>query len=163
MQERADVVTYCKERNVLVQPYGSVLSGHNELLQKFSGMAEKHHKTHAQLLLRWALDQNFCVIPKSTHVERMKENLQVFDFSLSDDEIASMNAQSSGRLKDYWNPLNTPVDEGSTEFTANYLLGSHVFKKTKGVSKSSFIAGDWKPVEQMVRVAVDATEHRSAT
>eukprot|EP00746_Dinoflagellata_sp_MGD_P137152 gnl/MRDRNA2_/MRDRNA2_70975_c0_seq1.p1 gnl/MRDRNA2_/MRDRNA2_70975_c0~~gnl/MRDRNA2_/MRDRNA2_70975_c0_seq1.p1 ORF type:complete len:390 (+),score=66.37 gnl/MRDRNA2_/MRDRNA2_70975_c0_seq1:77-1171(+) len=160
MKERSGVVTYCKKHNVLVQPYGSVFSGHDELLQKFSSMAEKHHKTHAQLLLRWALDQNFCVIPKSTHLERLKENFNVFDFSLSDSEIASMSSLSGGRLKDYWNPLNIPVHEGTVVGTSGSeqsttTLGSRIFKKGRSASRSSF-AAQLKPEERTVRVAVNA-------
>jgi len=66
-KERQDVVEYCRNRNILVQPYGSILSGHSSWLQRVSDLAQAYHKTPAQVLLRWALDQGFQVIPKSTH------------------------------------------------------------------------------------------------
>lgn len=173
MKDRSEVVEYCKQHDILVQPYGSVLSGHDQLLQKFDGMAQKHRKTNAQLLLRWALDQNFCVIPKSTHAERLKENLDVFDFSLSESEITEMNSLSTGRLnKDYWNPLDVPVNEGKSEMISDHPseaqqgdqtepitdhpLRSHVFKKVKVPPQGSFIVTDMKPMERTIRVAVDA-------
>ena len=59
----------------------------------------KHSKTVAQVILRWHLQRGIVVIPKSTHIERMEENFNVFDFTLSDEdmqEIAALDkAQSS--------------------------------------------------------------------
>lgn len=113
--ERADVVEYCRKKGILVQPYGSVLSGHASWLDKASEVAKAHGKTPAQVLLRWGLDLGFQVIPKSTHKERIQENISVFDFSLSEQDIASMNATGGGRLPDYWNPLTSRVDTGDVK------------------------------------------------
>merc|ERR1712173_270338 len=95
-----------------VQAYGSVLSGHSSWLEKVAKVAQAHSKTPAQILLRWAHDQGFQVIPKSTHKDRMAENLDVFDFSLSQLDTSSMIALGGGRLSDYWNPLILEVDVG---------------------------------------------------
>lgn len=53
-------------------------------------IAAKYHKTVAQVILRWELDRGIVVIPKSVHIERMKENFDVFDFKLSDENMAVM-------------------------------------------------------------------------
>lgn len=53
-------------------------------------IAAKYHKTVAQVILRWELDRGIVVIPKSVHIERMKENFDVFDFKLSDEDMAVM-------------------------------------------------------------------------
>ncbi len=61
-------------------------------------ISEKHKKTVAQIILRWHLQRNVVVIPKSTHLSRMKENFDIFDFELSDDDmikIAGMDLKSS--------------------------------------------------------------------
>lgn len=50
-------------------------------------IAEKHGKTTAQVILRWHLQRGTVVIPKTTHIERMRENLDVFNFTLSDEEM----------------------------------------------------------------------------
>lgn len=52
----------------------------------------KYGKTVAQVILRWHLQRGVVVIPKSTHKERMQENLDVFDFTLSSDDMAKIAA-----------------------------------------------------------------------
>jgi diketogulonate reductase-like aldo/keto reductase len=61
-----------------------------------TGLAEKHGKTPAQVVLRWHLEHGFCAIPKSVRAERIAENFDVFDFSLSADEVAAIDALDTG-------------------------------------------------------------------
>lgn len=70
----------------------------NELL---AAIGNKHGKTAAQVALRWLTQRGIVAIPKSTHVERMKQNLDIFDFSLSDEEIqqiATLNQHDTGTV-----------------------------------------------------------------
>ena len=53
-----------------------------------AAIGRKYGKTVAQVVLRWHLQRGVVVIPKSTHKERMQENLNVFDFALTDEEMA---------------------------------------------------------------------------
>ena len=53
-------------------------------------IAAKYERTVAQIILRWELQRGIVVIPKSVHIERMIENFNVFDFALSDEEMAIM-------------------------------------------------------------------------
>ena len=62
---------------------------HDPVLQK---IGEQYGKTTAQVMLRWHLQRGIVVIPKSTHIERMAENFNVFDFTLSDADIAAIGA-----------------------------------------------------------------------
>ena len=57
-----------------------------------AAIGEKYGKTTAQVMLRWHLQRGVVVIPKSTHKERMKENFDVFDFVLSDDDMEAIAA-----------------------------------------------------------------------
>ncbi|KAI9494778.1 4-dihydromethyltrisporate dehydrogenase [Zychaea mexicana] len=59
-------------------------------------IAEKHGKSTAQVLLRWSLERNVAVIPKSMNVERTKSNLDIFSFSLSKDEVAAIGKLELG-------------------------------------------------------------------
>lgn len=52
-----------------------------------SEIAAAHQKSVAQVMLRWNIQRGVVVIPKSTHIERMEENLDVFDFALSEEEM----------------------------------------------------------------------------
>jgi 2,5-diketo-D-gluconate reductase A len=55
-------------------------------------IAARIGRTPAQVLLRWCLQHGVPIIPKSTHRERIEENAQVFDFTLSDDDMAALDA-----------------------------------------------------------------------
>lgn len=62
-------------------------------------IALAHGRTAAQVVLRWHLQLGLVVIPKSTHAERIRENFDVFDFTLSDEEMAALSALTSpGRV-----------------------------------------------------------------
>lgn len=61
-------------------------------LPELKAIAEKHGKTVAQVILRWHLQRGIVIIPKSTHVERMAENFNVFDFTLSEEDMAAIAA-----------------------------------------------------------------------
>ena len=65
-------------------------------------IADRHGKSIAQVGLRWLLQQGIDVIPKTTHKQRMQENLDIFDFSLSDDEMQAIKALDTGRSQFNW-------------------------------------------------------------
>lgn len=62
----------------------------------FKSIAEKYNVSEAQVLLRWAVQQNIPVIPKSTNLKRMKQNLDIFSFELSEDEMNLLKEQDKG-------------------------------------------------------------------
>ena len=70
-------------------PFGEGRGGMFEL-PELKIIADKHNKTVAQVILRWHLQRGVVVIPKSTHIERMEENLNVFDFELSAEDMTEI-------------------------------------------------------------------------
>jgi diketogulonate reductase-like aldo/keto reductase len=62
-------------------------------------IAAAHGRTPAHVVLRWHLQLGFVVIPKSSRAERIRENVDVFDFALTDDEMAALSALTApGRI-----------------------------------------------------------------
>ncbi|MFA7504157.1 MAG: aldo/keto reductase, partial [Burkholderiaceae bacterium] len=59
-------------------------------------LAQKYGKTAAQVVLRWHIDHGFSAIPKSVRAARIAENFDVFDFALSAEELASIDALDTG-------------------------------------------------------------------
>ncbi|MDE5618551.1 MAG: aldo/keto reductase [Clostridia bacterium] len=70
-------------------PFGEGKCGFftNEVITQ---IARRHNKSAAQVILRWELQRDIVVIPKSVHFDRMTENMQVFDFELTDEDMAAM-------------------------------------------------------------------------
>jgi diketogulonate reductase-like aldo/keto reductase len=72
---------------------------HSSTLQDpvITKIADVHGKTPAQVMLRWGLQHGRSVIPKSTKPQRIAENIDVFDFELTNDELAAIDALNTGR------------------------------------------------------------------
>ena len=84
-------------------PFGE---GRNGLFDDpiLSAIGAKYGKTSAQVMLRWHIQRNTVVIPKTTHYDRMLQNIQVFDFALSQadmDSIASLDRRESSFFSHY--------------------------------------------------------------
>jgi diketogulonate reductase-like aldo/keto reductase len=86
-----ELVEWCQNQGVVVEAYSPLTRGkrlHDPVLQS---AASAHGKTTAQVLIRWCLQHQFVAIPKSARRERIEENAQVFDFSLSDEEMRTLD------------------------------------------------------------------------
>lgn len=83
--------TYARNPNAVTHGVGTPLEH-----PVITGLATKHRKTPAQVVIRWHLDHGFSAIPKSVHAERIVENFDVFDFSLTAAEIAQIDALDTG-------------------------------------------------------------------
>lgn len=86
-----EAVDYCQSHGILVEawaPLGRMTMAGDETLISIS---RAHGKTPAQVSLRWEIQHGILPIPKSSHVERMKQNLSVFDFELTEEEMKALD------------------------------------------------------------------------
>ena len=82
-----------KEYNVQIESWGPFSQGGKDIFNNKTliSIAKKHNKTVAQVILRWHIQRDVVVIPKSVKTERMKENFNVFDFALDDIDMESIS------------------------------------------------------------------------
>jgi len=85
MQEK--VVTYNNEHNILNEAYSPLGTGKIFEVVELQEMAKKYKKTLAQLVLRWSLQHGFLPLPKSVTASRIEENINVFDFEITDEDM----------------------------------------------------------------------------
>ncbi|MFD8980589.1 aldo/keto reductase [Streptomyces sp. NPDC059564] len=87
-----------RERGVQIESWGPFAKGRNNLFTHpvLSRIAAAHGKSVAQVVLRWLVQRAVVVIPKSVRSERMAENLDVFDFELTADQMAAITALDTG-------------------------------------------------------------------
>ena len=96
--QRAADQELMRERGVQIESWGPFAEGRNDLFTDatLSEIGDAHGKSVAQVVLRWLIQRDVVVIPKSVRPERMRENLDVFDFELTDDEMARIAALDTG-------------------------------------------------------------------
>lgn len=78
-----------KEYGVQMEAWGPLAEGKNNIFQNemLVGLASKHNKSVAQIVLRWNIQNSVVIIPKSVHKDRIAENINVFDFELTADDM----------------------------------------------------------------------------
>jgi 2,5-diketo-D-gluconate reductase A len=96
--QRHDDHEVLRERGVQLESWGPFAEGKNDLFADptLTAIGHAHDKSVAQVVLRWLVQREIVVIPKSVRRERMAENFDVFDFVLSDDELARITALDTG-------------------------------------------------------------------
>ncbi|PLS30687.1 2,5-diketo-D-gluconic acid reductase [Bifidobacterium margollesii] len=92
--QQREVVRFCKEHGIAVEAYspmarGADLNAGDGVIRR---IAEAHGKSNAQIILRWHIENGTIIIPKSTHRERQIENASLFDFALTTEEHAAIDA-----------------------------------------------------------------------
>ena len=88
---RRSLLDACEAHNLAVEAYSPLGTGRHLSDPTVGRIAQDIGRTAAQVLLRWCLQRGTIVLPKSTHRERIDQNAQVFDFSLSDGDMATLD------------------------------------------------------------------------
>ena len=101
-----EVVSYCQEHNVLLEAYSPLGTGKIFDVPEMQELSDKYGKTIAQIAIRWSLLHGFLPLPKSVTPSRIEENLAVFDFELSDEDMQRID-QLDGVVGKATNPDTT--------------------------------------------------------
>jgi 2,5-diketo-D-gluconate reductase B len=101
--DQSKVIAVCRGHGMAIVAYSPIARGNAKNDAVLARIGQAHGKTAAQVCLRWLVQQNIAVIPRTSKVERLEENLTIFDFALSSDEMAEIAklARRGGRLVDY--------------------------------------------------------------
>jgi methylglyoxal/glyoxal reductase len=100
---RKELMEFCQSQGIVVESYAPLSRARKLDNQALAGVAAGVHKTPAQVMIRWALQHELVVIPKSVHQERIQENAAVFDFELSPADMYILD----GLNEDYY---TVPLD-----------------------------------------------------
>jgi diketogulonate reductase-like aldo/keto reductase len=102
-----ELLDFCMSQGIQIQAYSPLTRGRRLTDPALVRMAERHSRTPAQILLRWALQHHVAVLPKSVHPERIRENARLFDFVLSPDDMGALDALNEN-LHLCWDPSDAP-------------------------------------------------------
>ena len=93
----------CARHGMAVVAYSPVAKGRVKNDRTLARIGQNHGKTAAQICLRWLVQQNVAAIPRTSRIERLSENIDIFDFALSAEEMAVISRMGSagGRLTDF--------------------------------------------------------------
>lgn len=95
--KQAPIVQYCQEKGIVVEAYSPLARASQLGNPVLTEVAKRHSKQPAQVLLRWAIQHGTVPIPKSAQPDRIKQNLDVFDFEISKAEMAQIDGLASSR------------------------------------------------------------------
>jgi diketogulonate reductase-like aldo/keto reductase len=97
--KQKELRNYCKDKGIIIEAWSPIMRGRALTLQHIQGLALKYNKTPAQIILRWQIQQNMVTIPKTVTRERLKENFNIFGFTIEEDDIEIIEQSvESGRV-----------------------------------------------------------------
>ncbi len=101
--DQSKVKAACDQHGLALVAYSPIAKGRIKSDETLLHIGRAHHKSPAQVCLRWLVQQNVSAIPRTSRVERLSENIEIFDFELSADEMSQISALASpkGRLTDF--------------------------------------------------------------
>ena len=108
LNTQKQLIKYCQERGICVEAMSTFSHFRNTETRKdivgndtIAPIAKRYGKSIPQIILRWLVQQGVVVIPKSSNKGRLKENISIFDFDLSDDEMATIDKLDQGHFLNY--------------------------------------------------------------
>ena len=90
-RSQKDMVKYCKENNIQLVAWGPIMRGKIFEIPLLNELAKKYNKKEAQITLKWHIQNGIIPIPKSSNIERIKANFNIFDFQISNEDIEKID------------------------------------------------------------------------
>ncbi|MFO8002535.1 MAG: aldo/keto reductase [Marinilabilia sp.] len=87
-----DLLDFCKKNNIQYEAWSPLMQGKVFGINLLQELAEKYQKSIAQIVLRWDLQKGVVTIPKSVHKDRIESNADIFDFHISDEDMARIDS-----------------------------------------------------------------------
>ncbi len=109
--QRKPLTEYCRKRGIVVEAYSTLSRGKRTNDERLAAIGKRYGKTAAQIALRWALQSEIVIIPKSVHKERIIENANIFDFEISLADMSAINTldENYSVILPSWNPETSPL------------------------------------------------------
>ena len=103
---KKELIDYCQSQGIIVEAYSPLTHGQLINDSTVSMFAAKYHRTNSQILLRWCLQHDLVVLPKSINQAHIQDNLDIFDFVISSDDMTQLDSlnQNYSVLFPGWSP-----------------------------------------------------------
>lgn len=95
--QQKEIYEYCKSNNIFVTAWGPIFRGHISEVPLMEELAQKYEKSPVQVTLRWHIQKEHIVIPKSSNKQRIQQNTQLFDFSIDKEDMEKIDALNCGK------------------------------------------------------------------
>ncbi|MEI9913475.1 MAG: aldo/keto reductase [Candidatus Saccharibacteria bacterium] len=105
--QQPELIEYCRKENIQIEAYSPLAHASSMDNKEINDLAAKYSKTYAQIMLRFLSQLGLVVIPKSITPKRIKENIDIFDFELSDEDMDVLRGLDKD-LRTCWNPTLVP-------------------------------------------------------
>ena len=102
--QRKKLVKMCEENGIKIEAWYPIAHGDKNLINNavFTEMAKKYNKTNAQIILRWHIQKGFIIFPRAKNPVHLEENINIFDFELSGEEMKKIDALNKDKIYVNW-------------------------------------------------------------
>ena len=102
-----ELLDFCNKSGIKIEAYSPLTHGHKLNDMKLVEIAKRYNKSTAQLLIRWGLQHDLIVLPKTANKNRIAENASVFDFEISREDMGKLDSFNEN-LRTCWDPTQVP-------------------------------------------------------
>jgi diketogulonate reductase-like aldo/keto reductase len=105
--QQPELLAYCRENGILVEAYSPLAHGRGLDDPVLAEIGRKYGKSPTQVMLRWCIEQDTIPLPKSTHQDRIAQNIDIFDFKLDGGDMERLRSLNKN-LRTCWSPVHVP-------------------------------------------------------